>query len=420
MKFSFNFFAGLALSTSLLLTATSCEKMAGLDPMPISNTPTGTTPPAPNGPGDIKIIQFDPMTMKAKMDAFLNSRNLSGYAYSIFVNGKRVVSAEGQGGLARKAVDAPQRIHTPLTRQEVASCSKFITALAMVRMLDRANLSINTNIGPYLPAFMNAHANVRQLTFRQLLSQHSGLVGGNQDVNLTLAKMTTCVQTDNAAGLNNYQYNNMNFALCRLLLPYVYWKWVLGLSPQTMSVKEANPTALDIELGNVFLFWVRNDVFKPAGLADWNQLGAADPAPGLPLLLYGNNLPGSASANISPLNLGITTNLGSVGFDLSAVELAQITSAAHDYKILSEASLKILRTGFSGRPLGFNDSATGKYGEYYFKDGDLSWGGVGMATVLVDFDCPSANVQVAVVSNQNDGAISTLGWLQNAFDTSWK
>lgn len=421
MKTFLNFLTGLTLTVSLL-TLTGCEKLANIDPMPIGNTPTGTTPPAPNGPGDFKIIQFDPATMKTQMDAFLNSRNLVGYAYSIFVNGKRVVGAEGDGGLARKAVDAPQRDHTPLTRQEVASCSKYITTLAMVRMLDRAGLSLDTDIGPYLPAFMNAHINVRQISFRQLLSHHSGLVGGNSDVNLTLAKMTTCVQTNNVAGFDSYQYNNTNFALCRLLLPYVFWKEVQNMSPQAISAKEANVAAIDGEMATVFLFFVRNDVFKPAELPNWNLLGAADPALGSPLLLYGNNTPGVPSVNISALNLGLNSNLGSVGFELSAVELAQITSAANDHKIVfvSLPLMQAIRTGYKNRPLGFNDSQTGQYGEYYYKYGGLNWGGVGLSTMLVDFDCPSANVQIAVVTNESDGGVANINWIRTAFDTSWK
>lgn len=422
MKIVLNFLTGLTLTVSLL-TLTGCEKLANIDPMPIGNTPTGTTPPAPtpNGPGDIKIFQFDPTVMKIQMDAFLNARNLAGYAYSIFVDGKRVVAAEGRGGLARKAIDGSQRPHTPITRQELASCSKYITALAMVRMLDRAGLSFDQQIGPYLPSYMNAIPTVRQITFRQLLSHHSGLVGGLNDVNITMAKMITSVQTSNTAGLDSYQYNNMNFALCRLLLPYVLWKEVQNMSTQSIiNTKESNPIGLDTELTNVFLFFVRTDVFKAAGLWDWNQLGAADPSPDSPLLLYGNNLPGSASVNINALNLSNNTNVGSVGFDLSAVELTQITSAANDYKIVSEPLMKAIRTGYKGRPLGLSDSQTGKYGEYYFKYGDLSWGGVGLATMLVDFDCPKANVQIAVVANQNDGGVSDINWVRAAFDNSWK
>ena len=420
MKTFLNFLTGLTLTVSLL-TLTSCEKLANIDPMPIGNTPTQTSPPAPNGPGDIKIIKFDPMVMKTQIDAFLNARNLVGYAYTIFVDGQRVVTAEGDGGLARKAVDEFQRDHHPMVRQEIASCSKYITTLAIVRMLDRAGLSLDTDIGAYLPAYMNALASVRAISFRQLLSHHSGLVGGISDINITLAEMQQSVRT-NTVGFDSYQYNNMNFALCRLLLAYVYWIEVLNMTPQAIAQMETNPATLDNTMANLFLSFVRNDVFKPAGLGAWSALGAIDPGTTSPTLYYNNNFVGVAGTNSSVLTTNV--NLGSAGFDLNAVELAQITSAANDYKIVSEPLMKAIRTGYKNRPLGFNDSQTGKYGEYYYKYGGITLNvnnlSGGLATMLVDFDCPTARVQVAVMSNHDDSGVANINWIRAAFDASWK
>ncbi|MCY7358571.1 MAG: beta-lactamase family protein [Rudanella sp.] len=422
MKTFLNFCTGLFLTTSLLLINTSCEKLNGVDPLPLAPPPTGTNPPVPNGPGDFKIIKFDPMMMKTKIDAFLNARNLSGYAYTIFVDGQRVANAEGRGGLARKSIDSPQREHHPMVRQEIASCSKYITTLAMVQMLDRADLSLDTDIGAYLPAYMNAIASVRTISFRQLLSHYSGLVGGVSDTNITLAEMQQSVRTNNTAGFDSYQYNNMNFALCRLLLSYVYWIEVLNMSPQTIAQMETNPTNLDTGMANIFLSFVRNDVFKPAGLSAWGALGATDPGTNSPTLYYSNNLGGVAGIN--PSSLTTIVNLGSAGFDLNAVELTQITSAANDYKIVSEPMMKAIRTGYKGRPLGFNDSQTGKYGEYYYKYGGITPNANGLTgglnTMLVDFDCPTARVQVAVMANQADNGVSNINWIQAAFDQSWK
>jgi hypothetical protein len=208
---------------------------------------------------------------------------------------------------------------------------------------------------------MNAIPSVRTISFRQLLSNHSGLVGGVSDINITLAEIQQSVQTNNTAGFDSYQYNNMNFALCRLLMAYVYWREVLKATPQTIAQLEANPATLDIGIANIFLNFVRNDVFKPAGLSAWSTLGAIDPGTTSPTLYYSNNIGGWAGTNSSVLTTNV--NLGSAGFDLNAVELAQITSAANDYKIVSEPLMRAIRTGYKNRPLGFNDSQTGKYSE---------------------------------------------------------
>jgi hypothetical protein len=39
--------------------------------------------------------------------------------------------------------------------------------------------------------------------------------------------------------------------------------------------------------------------------------------------------------------------------------------------------------------------------------------------MLVDFDCPNANVQVAVMVNQSDNGVANINWIRAAFDKSW-
>jgi CubicO group peptidase (beta-lactamase class C family) len=415
MKRSLNSFAGLALTTSLLVATTACDKIEDqIQPLdPASGARVGAF--------DISAHGFDPMVMKMKIHEFMDKQKLTGYAFSIYVDGKRVVAAEGSDGLARKAVDAPKFNHAPYVRQKIASCSKYITTLAMMRMMERAEMNIDNPIWPYLPYYMDPSGGVQLITFRQLLSHHSGLVGGLNDIDITLAKMEQSVKTDNSTLHKTRQYNNMNFALCRVLLPYLYWKKVVKLSPEAIKAKEANKTNLDNELATVFLDFVRKDVFKPAGLVAWEFLGTTDPSNANPPMYYNMNSIGAAGVNSAFNDI---LHLGSGGFILSSFELAQIVSAAHNYKIVTKDSMKEIRTGYKNRPLGFDSFSDAKYGNYYYKNGGNTWvsngktGGV--ATLLADFDCPTANVQVAVVTNQNESNVSATAWLQTAFDSSWK
>ncbi|GAB3718549.1 hypothetical protein GCM10027592_61610 [Spirosoma flavus] len=414
MKRSLNFLTGLALTASLL-TFSSCDKLN--EPQPVA--PAGA---ARSGDFGFASNGFDASLMKTKIEAYMNSRNLAGYGYSIYVDGHRVTSAEGGAGFARKAIDAPKFNHASIVRQELASCSKYITTLATIRMIERADLHYDELIWKYLPSYMNASAGVRKITFRQLLSHHSGLVGGISDLTISLTDMENSVEADNSAMYDQYQYNNMNFALCRVLVPYMYWKKVKKLSDQALQLAEINRSLLDNKLAEEFLDLVREDVFKPAGLAAWQFLGATDPSNANPPMYYTNN--NSVTGGVSMGSLDDIKNLGSVGFNLNAWELAQITSAAHDNKIVFSSSMTIIRNGYKGRPLGFNDSRTGKYGEYYYKYGGATWNTNsktgGLATMLVDFNCTGANVQITVVANQNDGAVTDIDWIKNAFDASWR
>ena len=407
----------LTLAVGISLLASSCKReLEDIAPAPThSAARSGSI-------GDIKILQFDPVLFKTRVDTYLNTQGLSGYAYAVFVNGQRVSEAGGWSGMARKNIDAPGVGHSPIMRQEIASCSKYITTLAMIQMLERANLSLDTPIWPFVPSYMDPAPNFKNISFRQLLSHHTGLIGGIGDTQISLAEMQQTIEGGINFNLyNNYQYNNMNFALCRLLLPYVYWKQVQKLGMNQINSMEANLTNLDTQMANVFLSFVRQDVFKEAGLVNWQTLGAADPTPpnNSPALYYNNNQLNFAGVTIGGSN--DIRNLGSVGFDLNANELAQITAAAHANKIVSEVSMNAIRTGYKGFPLGFNNSAVGDHGTYFYKYGDITQNSNnrsgGLATMLVDFG--SNNVQVAVVANQNNTNVSNISWIRWAFDNSW-
>ncbi|MFN8345930.1 MAG: serine hydrolase domain-containing protein [Spirosomataceae bacterium] len=400
---------------------TSCK--SDLETIAPQNSSAKGSAAAKSGIDDLKILQFDPLLFKEKVDAFLNAQALSGYSYSVFVNGKRVVEAEGRNGWARKNADAPAASFHPMVRQEVASCSKYITTLAMLKMLERADLSLDTPIWPFLPTYMDPHPNFKNISFRQLLSYHSGLIGGIGDLQISLAEMQQTVEGGiNMSLYNNRQYNNMNFALCRVLLTYVYWEQVQKLGLKEIKQREANISNLDNLMANVFLSFVRTDVFKAAELPNWGVLGASDPSNQPVTMYYNSNTPTTPGVGIGGSNSIL--NLGSVGFDLNAVELAQITAAARAGKIVSAASMEAIKEGYKTFPLGFNNAAAGKYGQYYYKFGGATQNvnnlTGGLATMIVDFDGPLANVQVAVVSNQNNANVTAINWIQSAFDSSWK
>ena len=75
---------------------------------------------------------------------------------------------------------------------------------------------------------------------------------------------------------NSYNYNNANYALCRILLSYMYHGKAYFLSAENQNINET-ATAW------AFRTLIRNLVLKPAGLQywdivdfkDWNHEGAS-------------------------------------------------------------------------------------------------------------------------------------------------
>ena len=104
----------------------------------------------------------------------LNSQlksDVVGYAFALAT--EPIVT--GAGGLARIKADGGPTPFAPDTPMIIASVSKWVSALATMRLLPDHGLSLNTPIGPYFPSDWTVDAYIQKITFAQLLSQTSGL-----------------------------------------------------------------------------------------------------------------------------------------------------------------------------------------------------------------------------------------------------
>jgi hypothetical protein len=103
-------------------------------------------------------------------------------------------------------------------RMHIASCSKLITAIAMTRTLAAQGLPASTKIIDFLPGYWAKGPNIDQITFAQLMTHKSGFRVDGSDTFFPIMKsqVGTGVTSDN---LNVYSYQNMNFSICRILIP---------------------------------------------------------------------------------------------------------------------------------------------------------------------------------------------------------
>lgn len=103
--------------------------------------------------------------------------NSVGFAYSINQDGV-TVRHDGWGD-ARKAADQPDEIavgFTEDTRMTIASVAKTITATSTLKILqDTPGVGIDSLIEPYLPTAWKRGPGIETITFRELLTHHSGL-----------------------------------------------------------------------------------------------------------------------------------------------------------------------------------------------------------------------------------------------------
>ncbi|WP_413104532.1 serine hydrolase domain-containing protein [Streptomyces sp. Inha503] len=117
-------------------------------------------------------VPSQPTLNAASIDAYVNAymerTDLPGAVVAV-TRGDRVVHAAGYGHTAAgKAMTA----RTPVP---VASLSKSMTALAVMRLVEDGRVDLDTPAHRYLPEFTMADRRAEKITVRQLLNQTSGM-----------------------------------------------------------------------------------------------------------------------------------------------------------------------------------------------------------------------------------------------------
>lgn len=417
MKTFLNFFTGLALTTSLLMTTTGCERFSDIQPEP---TPQGQ---ARLGTiGDISNGGFDPALFAQKIEARLTGK-VPGFGYRIIVNGQHYMNTGG-GGKARYAIDAPELAYTANTRQDIASSSKFVTALTVLRILERNDKNANELIWPYLPTYFKPTEDFKKLRFIDLLSHTSGIVNySNADTqNGELNDMQDAVENGiQLAEFTNqtYDYENMNYALCRLLVPYMVGKLEQPDCLKQLYALENSYAELNTMQATIFRAYIRSVVMKAAQLPNWNSVDLQNwgvPANQYTLYYPGNNT--TIAGNTDPSNF---LSSGPGGLVISAHELAQVVAATRAGMIVSASTLTLMKTGKNKNQLGFDDAIAGTHGVYYHKNG----GNGNISSVLMDFQGNTGNegavnVQLVITANMGGSEAGSPSVWAKLFDESWK
>jgi CubicO group peptidase (beta-lactamase class C family) len=229
-------------------------------------------------------------------------------------------SVARSGGDARRAPDPFPRAMTVEDKITIASVSKTMTATAVMKLLARRNLSVDTLVWPYLPPSWSLGPNIKTITFRELLSHRAGI---RCDVRKSYPGVRDCFEAGvDAADKAEQKYNNMNYAAFRLILPRL-----AGMPDAMMRDLDARERRGDLK-SIAALFAARyqeilnREVFAPAGLPTMHtRYTDAKPA-----LSY-NSLNPSDPLDFSVVGPGedwgdSTLTSGSAGWFFSARQLA--------------------------------------------------------------------------------------------------
>jgi CubicO group peptidase (beta-lactamase class C family) len=143
------------------------------------------------------------------------SANTAGYVMQLRQHGQSIASA--RSGWAKRPADGSES-WVQTVRMHIASCSKLITAVAMTRTLAAHSLPVSTKIIDYLPVYWAKGPNIDKITFAQLMTRTSGFRVAGSDTFYPIMKAQVAAGVTDA-NLGVYSYQNMNFSLCRILLP---------------------------------------------------------------------------------------------------------------------------------------------------------------------------------------------------------
>ena len=288
-----------------------------------------------------------------------------GYQYSIAKNGLLV--STHQDGVARTGADLPATAQSPTKEMNIASVSKAITATVLVQLLDDLGISVDSSIEPYLPASWVRGPGIDELSFRSLLIHDSGLDNNrNRDYRLAdlesyIAAGVEGVNDDGVPYKDLFQYQNANFALFRVAIPYLLYG-----EDDIQELYVDFPFTFEDLISWLYVDAVRTYALDQTGFVD-ADCQADDPTPTLRYAFPDDGSPGAEAGDWR-------TRCGSGGWFMSSYELVGFMAyRRYTNLIMSPTARGRMDTGF----LGWHDPndfgwGSGLYGTYRSHGGDLT------------------------------------------------
>jgi CubicO group peptidase (beta-lactamase class C family) len=251
-----------------------------------------------------------------------------GYGFVILEKGE--VRASGSGGLkSRTSEPEGEKAFTLDTKMHIASMSKTIATMAFLHLAAEKGLKTTDKIAPYLPPAWLKGDNIGQITFRDLMTHRSGIIGlGNNCVNGSFSEniwsgfKQLVQQGVKTANRGIYCYQNANFGLFRVLIPGILGYQFTG-----------NDGTDDLQTQQRYIEYVQKTVFEKVGLTTIiaNQ-PAGDPT-------YAYNYPYTGQTGWNPGNF--TSTVGAYGWHLTPAEAGKLFAT-----VLSTTDQRVLTTAW--------------------------------------------------------------------------
>ena len=316
----------------------------------------------------INIDKFD-QSLRNAMDGL-------GVGYCYIIKRKGKILHFHASGWAQVGTDGPisWAPHIPMN---MASVSKFVTAIAVMRLFRDSGMSLKMSIAGFLPQYWTKGTGVGGITFRDLLRHEAGLGATISDSGAgNFAEAESEIANGPSASIRGvYTYRNVNFAILRILFATLTG----ALSPAftTPTFLGISDDALwDTISAIAYQNYVNDNVFTPATVDPRDFSADANAA-----LAYATP-PASPGSRIVDGPGGS----GQSGWHMSIGELARLLDEFRVGAMIEKWRAQQLLSNMYGLDLPLTTSA----GQVYVKGGRKLAGSQGMDSAIYlmpgDFD----------------------------------
>jgi hypothetical protein len=188
-----------------------------------------------------------------------------GVGYCYMIRRKSVILHLRSSGWAQLPGDGEVGwgFHVPMN---IASVSKFVSAVAAVRLLDDVGISLMTPNAGFLPAYWTQGSGTAAITFHDILRHESGLGSLISDSGTGSFAEAKDEISRGSTGTGTYNYKNVNFAILRILFgPLTNTVSPASVPPSFLGM--SNDVFWDVASALAYSKFVNDHVFVPASIA---------------------------------------------------------------------------------------------------------------------------------------------------------
>src|SRR5919106_5203787 len=189
-----------------------------------------------------------------------------GFTYAINQGGQLAVL--GGEGVRRTSADGGQLDSSPTKRMHIASVTKNFTATATLAALAQTPaVDMNSKIKDFLPSLWDLGSGVGDIRFRHLLTHTSG-IGPLFGASTTYATLKSTIANGGVSPGGDLQYDNRNFGLLRIILPYLVCPPVMMAAEVEGFNNDNYDEVVDQKTSELYVHLLRYYIFNRIGIGN--------------------------------------------------------------------------------------------------------------------------------------------------------